>query len=656
MKWLRNSGISLKLNVLSSVIVAMALVACATALISAQIYFLWRATQEQTEALAEVVGSSCSAAIEFEDGETAARLLSSLEHKPTVLRAVLYNQRGEVLARYVRHESLTPQEDIRSELWTLNVNREIQRHGELLGRIHITVGSDDLWRQLAAFAAVAALTLGVTLTLTISAGQSVQRQLREPILELARAVKRVTQDHDLSIRVHPSSTDELGLLCDGFNSMLARLEDNREALEAANAELESRVHERTSALQAALAQAEAASAAKTNFLANMSHEIRTPMTAILGYLDFLDEEGVSREQRREYLDTVRRNGKHLLGIINDILDLSKIEAGCMQLERIPCSLRQIAHEVASLMGARATEKGLTLKFEVRGHVPEQIQTDPMRLKQVIVNLISNAIKFTEQGFVELIVEMTDTDSNGARKARFSIRDSGIGMSPEVLKQIFRPFTQADESMTRRFGGTGLGLSISRRLAELLGGNVVAKSAVGVGSEFILEIDPGSLVDVNWVVDDNDSTTRPELIAPPVDVLKLPVGLTILLAEDSLDNQMLISTLLRRRGASVEIAENGQLAVQLAQQRNAAGKPFDVILMDMQMPVMDGYEATRRLRTEGYLGRIVALTAHAMSGDRARCLAAGCDDFATKPIDKKTLFETICRHVQELKQDATEAFS
>ncbi|MEX2137790.1 MAG: response regulator [Pirellulales bacterium] len=640
MKWLRDASISLKLNVLSSFTVAAALVVCGAALIAAQVYGLWQAKESQVGTLAEVVGSNCSAALEFDDPQTASRLLSSLQRQPTILEAVILNSAGRVFVAY-RDEGRAG-----GLGGTMTVEREIRRNGESLGSIRITANFADVWQQVGWFIAFAAATLTVTLALTIAAGRTVQRQLREPILQLATAVRRVTREHDLSARVPASSKDELGLLCDGFNEMLGWLNDSRDALQAANQGLEQRVRERTADLQKALEQAEAANAAKTNFLANMSHEIRTPMTAILGYLEFLEEDTTSREQRLEYVQTVRRNSQHLLGIINDILDLSKIEAGRMELERIPCSLRQIAYEVASLMAVRAKEKGLELKFEVRGHVPEQIQTDPMRLKQIIMNLVGNAIKFTERGRVELIVGMTSPDEKGCRRARFTVRDTGIGMAPEVIHRIFHPFTQADESMTRRFGGTGLGLSISRRLAVLLGGEIAATSVAGIGSEFVLDIDPGPLNDVKWVSDDSDTTVRRELSAQSSEVLALPSGLRVLLVEDSNDNQLLITSMLRRGGIAVTLAENGLIGMQQAEKNWAAGEPFDVILMDMQMPEMDGYEATRRLREGGYTGKIVALTAHAMSSDRVRCLDAGCDDFATKPLDRRTLYAVIQRQVAE----------
>jgi signal transduction histidine kinase/CheY-like chemotaxis protein len=520
-----------------------------------------------------------------------------------------------------------------------------------LGAIRIVSSFRDVWVQVGQFAACAIGAVLLTLALTVGAGRSVQNQLGRPILALADAFRRVTKENDLSTRVDWRSADELGELCRGFNNMLGQLQRSREELQQANRELEQRVLERTAELQAALEQAEAASAAKTNFLANMSHEIRTPMTAILGYLEFLEDDRLPAGERREYLSVVRRNGQHLLALINDILDLSKIEAGRMEIERTNCSLLQLVHEVASLMRVRAKQKDLDLSLIVRGRVPERIHTDPTRLKQILVNLVSNAVKFTDRGSVALVVEAAPPDEDGRTLIRFAIQDTGIGMTPEVQSRIFRPFTQADESMARKFGGTGLGLSISQRLAQLLGGGIRACSSAGQGSEFVVEIDAGPLAGVAWVDDSQNASATADLRVALGQAMRLPPGVKILIAEDGPDNQRLISAVLQRAGAEVLLADNGREALHMAREHKAAATPFDVILMDMQMPELDGYEATRRLRAESYTGKIIALTAHAMSGDRARCLSAGCDDYATKPIDRVELIRTILRQLPPIATKA-----
>ena len=389
--------------------------------------------------------------------------------------------------------------------------------------------------------------------------------------------------------------------------------------------------------------ADTATRAKSEFLANMSHEIRTPMTAILGFSEMLlGEDGIDRAPpaRVDSLRTIQRNGRYLLDLINDILDLSKIEAGKIELEEAECSPSQVVSDVVSLMQVRADAKNLTLDAEFEGMIPETIRTDPLRLRQVLINLLGNALKFTELGGVRLKVRfLSMLSSDASSKLVFEVIDTGIGMTAEQTQRLFQPFMQADNSTSRRFGGTGLGLTISKRLAELLGGDITLTSQHGIGSTFSLVIDPGPLDGVPMV---NPPDTRCGTSEPSNETAFMPEGLScrILLAEDGPDNQRLIAFLLRKAGAEVDLAENGLVARERAMERLNQGKPYDVVLMDMQMPIMDGYQATRELRKSGYDRPIVALTANAMAGDREKCLAAGCDEFATKPIDRRALLKSV----------------
>ena len=404
-------------------------------------------------------------------------------------------------------------------------------------------------------------------------------------------------------------------------------------------------------LRRARAEAEAANQAKSEFLANMSHEIRTPMTAILGFTDVLLEHGNLEDAPPERIDaakTIKRNGEHLIGIINDILDLSKIEAGKVVMERIACSPCQIIADLASLMRVRADAKGLPLDIEYAGAVPETIRTDPTRLRQILVNLIGNAIKFTEVGGVHVVTRFVDDGSEPVMQ--FDVVDTGLGMTEEQVAGLFQPFMQADTSTTRKFGGTGLGLTITKRLAELLSGDVaVVDTRPGVGTCFRVTVPTGPLDGVKMIeappaeasgVSDPTTQTANASEATPLQ------GCRILFAEDSPDNQVLISHVLKKAGAKVTVVENGKLAVDAALVTLEPGSPgFDLILMDIQMPVMDGYEATRLLRRKGYTGLIIALTAHAMTGDREKCINAGCDGYATKPIDRKKLVQMISESLE-----------
>ncbi len=408
-------------------------------------------------------------------------------------------------------------------------------------------------------------------------------------------------------------------------------------------------------LQKARQRADAANRAKSAFLANMSHEIHTPLTAILGFTEELlvrrRADGAAPEEL-EQLETVLRNGRHLLGLINDILDLSKIEADKIELEIRSCSPAEILADVASGLRVRAQQKGIDFQVNIRGKIPARIQTDPTRLRQILFNLVGNAIKFTEQGGVQLTAWMETT---GRRKRLvFQIKDTGIGIDAETLQRLFQPFSQADASMSRRFGGTGLGLVISRRLARRLGGDVEVESTPGQGSTFTLWLELETLSADEPVVDQQALQARPDSQSQPASSeLSGPVlqGVRVLLAEDGPDNQRLIRFLLEKAGAEVVLAADGREAVELVQQMVEQGRPPQVVLMDMQMPHLDGYQATALLRQRGFQGPIIALTANAMQGDRTKCLQAGCNDYLTKPIDRQKLLAVLVRWVADRKASA-----
>ncbi|MEX0652810.1 MAG: CHASE3 domain-containing protein [Phycisphaeraceae bacterium] len=397
--------------------------------------------------------------------------------------------------------------------------------------------------------------------------------------------------------------------------------------------------------------AEAANQAKSQFLANMSHEIRTPMTAIIGYADLLLDTRQNDSDRLNYVNTIRRNGEHLLTLINDILDLSKIEAGKAAVERVPCSPCRIISDVTSLMRVRASEKNLVFEVLSHGPLPETIQSDPTRLRQILINLIGNAIKFTDAGWVRLHVRI-EPDETGRELLRFDVIDTGIGMTEEQMGKLFRPFDQADCSTTRRFGGTGLGLSICKPLAEKLGGRIAVDSAPDRGSTFTIWIDPGPLDDVTRL----SACTEAVEADPPSTPEDLPLPALhgrILLVDDGVDNRQLLSVYLRQAGASVALAEDGQAGCEKALAAMADDKPYDLVLMDMQMPVLDGYGATARLRAKGYTGPIIALTAHAMAEDRIKCLQSGCTDYLTKPIRRVQLLQALAEHLGLDEVDASE---
>ncbi|HAN97656.1 MAG TPA: hypothetical protein DCQ98_09615 [Planctomycetaceae bacterium] len=394
-----------------------------------------------------------------------------------------------------------------------------------------------------------------------------------------------------------------------------------------------RLERREEELKLAIDAAENANRTKSKFLANMSHEIRTPLNGILGFTEVLirDRDRVTSAESIDSLMTIRRSGQHLLALINDVLDLSKIEADRLQIETIPCSPHQIIADAVSVLRVAAADKGIGLEYRWESPVPERILSDPYRLKQLLLNLIGNAVKFTDQGSVLVVAR---TERRGDLPAlTIEVRDTGIGIAQEKLDAIFQPFVQADQSVTRRYGGTGLGLAIGRRIAEALGGDLTATSQVGRGSTFVARIVYGETPEA--------AECRPPCQIPGADVKggeSTPrdlTGLSILVVDDGETNRKLLRLLLERCGAEVRTVENGELAIEAAERSD-----FDVILMDMQMPVLDGYSATARLRERGFDGPIIALTANAMPGDREKCESAGCSGYLPKPIEPDRLFEVL----------------
>jgi signal transduction histidine kinase/DNA-binding NarL/FixJ family response regulator len=384
-------------------------------------------------------------------------------------------------------------------------------------------------------------------------------------------------------------------------------------------------------------QADAANRSKSEFLANMSHEILTPLNGILGFTELLirgADQG-NEQERTDFLKTIRSSGRHLLELINDILDISKIEAGQLQVESIPFSPHQLMAEVVSVLRVPAQKKGISLDYRWESPVPEIIHSDPHRLKQLLMNLVNNAIKFTDEGSVIMVAKLES--AHQSPKLRLEVRDSGIGISADKLHSIFQPFVQADSSVTRKYGGTGLGLAISRRIAQALGGDLTVESAVGRGSVFAAVVNTGDLANVK-IMDQPPTSQAGDVRQESSGTTSLD-GFRVLLVDDGETNRKLISLLLTRANATVEMAENGALAVHAAEHGN-----YDVILMDMQMPVMDGYTATQRIREFGYKGPIIALTAHAMKGDQEKCEEAGCSGYLTKPVNMDDLIRTVRRGI------------
>ncbi len=394
--------------------------------------------------------------------------------------------------------------------------------------------------------------------------------------------------------------------------------------------------------------AEYANEAKSNFLANMSHEIRTPLNAIMGFTELLASGQVREHEQKEHYRTILDSSQHLLTLINDILDLSKVESGHMDFDLAWCSPHTVVGEVVSVLRVRAHEKRLQLEGCWQGAIPESIHTDPLRIRQLLMNLVGNAIKFTDSGLVRILT-CVERQSGTEGVIQIEVQDSGIGIAPENLERIFAPFTQADTSITRNFGGTGLGLAISKRIVEGLGGTISVQSQPGRGSVFSVRLPCGlSENDVHHTHASEAIRSRrqtelpaPGQAGPPKGSIANLAHSRLLVVDDGVTNRKLISLMLRKAGATVDCVENGQEALD-AQEQTA----YDVILMDMQMPVLDGYSATRELRQRGVETPVIALTAHAMRGDREKCLEAGCTDFLSKPVDRDHLCWLVAKFLEQ----------
>jgi signal transduction histidine kinase/CheY-like chemotaxis protein/HPt (histidine-containing phosphotransfer) domain-containing protein len=609
-------------------------------------YYTFRtAMVTQAQTFAHVVAHNSIAALSFGDSNDAAQTLGSLRSDPHIVAACVYDHSGKPLASYFRDDAvpLPGPGDLSMGAYRfgqdrLEVTCPIQLTGEELGSVYIRSDLGALHQRTNRYVMVFGSAILAAMAVALGFSTRLTRYIIGPIEHLSRTATDVWVNRNYAVRARKTTNDELGALVDCFNTMLDQIQERDHQLTLHREHLEELVAARTVELSTARDKAEEASRAKSNFLANMSHEIRTPMTAILGYADLMLSPVQTMSDRINSLQVVRRNARHLMELINDILDISKIEAEKMTVEAIACDPARAAVEVASMLRPRAIAKSIPLSVEFVGEIPAEVKTDPLRLKQILMNLTGNAIKFTERG--NICVRLSVEKRGDASQVRFDVVDSGIGMSPEQIGRLFQPFVQADDSMTRKYGGTGLGLAISKRLAKFMGGDISVRSEPGHGSTFSFWLDGGPLRNVPM----RQGLTESMLAIGPhtPDAEQIQLRGRILLAEDGIDNQQLLTLNLVTAGAEVVVAENGRIAVE-----RVRNEPFDLVLMDMQMPELDGYGATSELRRLGYTLPIIALTAHAMGGDRARCIDAGCTDYLTKPIDNELLLRTVASYLRPI---------